>query len=199
MDKSTKELLAQAEKLCAQRNVRLTPQRLEVLRLMSLQQGAISAYDLLDLLRESEPQAKPPTVYRALDFLLEQGFVHKVESTNSYVLCHLFDQPTHTSAMFICDRCGGVKESARKASKILCIRWRQEWDSPCATTSLRLTACAPPASRLSPAVRRATATTTIPSRSKRKPAEALAAAGIKGVYPSYFKLHVRWLCYSAHP
>ena len=55
MDKSTKELLAQAEKLCAQRNVRLTPQRLEVLRLMSLQQGAISAYDLLDLLRESEP------------------------------------------------------------------------------------------------------------------------------------------------
>ena len=110
MDKSTKELLAQAEKLCAQRNVRLTPQRLEVLRLMRLQQGAISAYDLLDLLRESEPQAKPPTVYRALDFLLEQGFVHKVESTNSYVLCHLFDQPTHTSAMFICDRCGVVKE-----------------------------------------------------------------------------------------
>ncbi|WP_054954506.1 zinc uptake transcriptional repressor Zur, partial [Citrobacter amalonaticus] len=73
-------------------------------------EGAISAYDLLDLLRESEPQAKPPTVYRALDFLLEQGFVHKVESTNSYVLCYLFDQPTHTSAMFICDRCGAVKE-----------------------------------------------------------------------------------------
>ena len=111
MDKTTtQELLAQAEKLCAQRNVRLTPQRLEVLRLMSLQEGAISAYDLLDLLRETEPQAKPPTVYRALDFMLEQGFVHKVESTNSYVLCHLFDQPTHSSAMFICDRCGVVKE-----------------------------------------------------------------------------------------
>ena len=64
---TTQELLAQAEKICAQRNVRLTPQRLEVLRLMSLQDGAISAYDLLDLLREAEPQAKPPTVYRALD------------------------------------------------------------------------------------------------------------------------------------
>ena len=48
---TTQELLAQAEKICAQRNVRLTPQRLEVLRLMSLQDGAISAYDLLDLLR----------------------------------------------------------------------------------------------------------------------------------------------------
>ena len=111
MDKTTsQEMLAQAEQLCVQRNVRLTPQRLEVLRLMSLQNGAISAYDLLDLLREAEPQAKPPTVYRALEFLLEQGFVHKVESTNSYVLCHLFDQPTHTSAMFICDRCGVVRE-----------------------------------------------------------------------------------------
>jgi Fur family zinc uptake transcriptional regulator len=107
---STDSVLTRAEKLCAQRNVRLTPQRLEVLRLMSLQDGAISAYDLLDLLKASEPQAKPPTVYRALDFLLEQGFVHKVESTNSYVLCHHFDEATHTSAMFICDRCGSVKE-----------------------------------------------------------------------------------------
>lgn len=111
MDMTTSQaILAQAEKLCLQRNVRLTPQRLEVLRLMTLQQGAISAYDLLDLLKASEPQAKPPTVYRALDFLLEQGFIHKVESTNSFVLCHLFDMPSHTSAMFICDRCGSVKE-----------------------------------------------------------------------------------------
>ena len=113
MDMTTsQDVLAQAEKLCLKRNVRLTPQRLEVLRLMTLQNGAISAYDLLDLLRESEPQAKPPTVYRALDFLLEQGFVHKVESTNSYVLCHLIDHPTHTSAMYICDRCGQVKEQS---------------------------------------------------------------------------------------
>lgn len=111
MDMTTSQnVLAQAEKLCAQRNVRLTPQRLEVLRLMTLQAGAISAYDLLDLLRVSEPQAKPPTVYRALDFLLEQGFVHRVESANSYVLCNLIDQPTHSSAMFICERCGAVTE-----------------------------------------------------------------------------------------
>ncbi|NUU68495.1 zinc uptake transcriptional repressor Zur [Enterobacteriaceae bacterium BIT-l23] len=113
MDMTTpQDVLARAEKLCQQRNVRLTPQRLEVLRLMTLQDSSISAYDLLDLLKASEPQAKPPTVYRALDFLLEQGFVHKVESTNSYVLCHHFDEPMHTSAMFICDRCGSVKEES---------------------------------------------------------------------------------------
>lgn len=71
---TTQELLAQAEKLCAQRNVRLTPQRLEVLRLMSLQQGAISAYDLLDLLRETEPQAKPPTMLPRAGFFARTGF-----------------------------------------------------------------------------------------------------------------------------
>lgn len=104
------QLLSQAEQLCEQRNVRLTPQRLEVLRLMTQQEGAISAYDLLDLLRASEPQAKPPTIYRALDFLMEQGFIHRVESTNSFVLCHHFEEPSHTSAFFICDRCGQVTE-----------------------------------------------------------------------------------------
>nr|WP_281434718.1 zinc uptake transcriptional repressor Zur [Erwinia phyllosphaerae] len=107
---SPEKILSQAESICQQRNVRLTPQRLEVLRLMSQHHGAISAYDLLDLLRASEPQAKPPTIYRALDFLLEQGFVHRVESTNSYVVCHHFEEPSHTSAMLICDRCGAVTE-----------------------------------------------------------------------------------------
>ena len=107
---SAEKIQSQAEALCLQRNVRLTPQRLEVLRLMSQHHGAISAYDLLDLLRASEPQAKPPTIYRALDFLLEQGFVHRVESTNSYVVCHHFEEPSHTSAMLICDRCGAVAE-----------------------------------------------------------------------------------------
>lgn len=106
----TEQILSQAEKLCQQRSVRLTPQRLEVLRLMSEQNGAISAYDLLDRLRASEPQAKPPTIYRALDFLLEQGFIHRVESTNSYLVCHHFEQPKHTSIMLICDRCSAVSE-----------------------------------------------------------------------------------------
>ncbi|PHM31154.1 zinc uptake transcriptional repressor Zur [Xenorhabdus innexi] len=105
-----KKLLMQAEAICLSRGVRLTPQRLEILRLVAAQPGAISAYDLLDLLREVEPQAKPPTVYRGLEFLLEQGFVHKIESTNSYVICHHFEEPSHTSAMFLCDNCGSVAE-----------------------------------------------------------------------------------------
>ncbi|OAT50386.1 zinc uptake transcriptional repressor Zur [Providencia heimbachae] len=104
-------LLVMAERICLSRGVRLTPQRETVLRLIAKQHGAISAYDLLDLLREVEPQAKPPTVYRGLEFLMEQGFIHKIESTNSYVICHLFDNPSHISVMLICDGCGSVTES----------------------------------------------------------------------------------------
>ncbi|SPP31852.1 Zinc uptake regulation protein [Arsenophonus endosymbiont of Aleurodicus floccissimus] len=103
------KILSQAKKICQARNVRLTPQREEVLRLIAAQPCSISAYDLLDLLRISEPQAKPPTIYRGLEFLLEQGFIHKIESTNSYVICHHFEDPKHTSVMLICDSCGSVR------------------------------------------------------------------------------------------
>lgn len=103
-------IMTQAEKLCLQRGVRLTAQRAEVLRLMAAQHGSISAYDLLDQLRATEPQAKPPTVYRALEFLLEQGFIHRVESNNSYVVCHHFEAPAHTSVMLVCERCAAVTE-----------------------------------------------------------------------------------------
>ncbi|MFS1537385.1 MAG: zinc uptake transcriptional repressor Zur [Candidatus Phlomobacter fragariae] len=105
------KILYQAKKICQARNVRLTRQREEVLRLIAIQSCAISAYDLLDLLRISEPQAKPPTIYRGLEFLLEQGFIHKIESTNNYVICHHFEDPKHTSVMLICDSCGSVTET----------------------------------------------------------------------------------------
>ncbi len=62
------QLLTKAQQICEQRGVRLTPQRLKVLEIIIEHHSSISAYELLDLLRETEPQAKPPTVYRALDF-----------------------------------------------------------------------------------------------------------------------------------
>ncbi|CUR53598.1 Zinc uptake regulation protein [Serratia symbiotica] len=113
-------LLTKAKKICQQRNARLTPQRQKVLRIMLNQFGSISAYNLLDLLRISEPKAKPSTIYRALDFLLDQGFIHKVESTNSYTLCHHFGKPMHTSILFICNHCNKVTDFTTKGiEKIL--------------------------------------------------------------------------------
>lgn len=102
--------LVTIEKLCIKRGIRLTPQRKTVVALMLKANKAMSAYDLLDQLKELEPQAKPPTIYRALDFLMEQGFIHKVESINGYIICPHFDDPSHISILFICDKCQSITE-----------------------------------------------------------------------------------------
>lgn len=107
--KETMRLITKAEKLCEQRGARLTPARREVFEILAGESGAVGAYDLLDKLRAAVPNAKPPTIYRALDFLQEQGFVHKITSSNSYVLCSHFDHQ-HPVQMLICESCGNVQE-----------------------------------------------------------------------------------------
>ncbi|NOH80689.1 zinc uptake transcriptional repressor Zur [Vibrio sp. RE86] len=104
------QLVKQIEELCTARGVRLTTQRKRVFELICASPKASSAYELLEELKQSEPQAKPPTVYRALDFLLEQGFIHRVESTNSYIQCCSCNANKHFSHLLICDNCGNVIE-----------------------------------------------------------------------------------------
>lgn len=106
---SIQHQLERAERLCQQRGVRFTPTRRHVFTLMAGHNGAVSAYDLLDRLKELEPNAKPPTVYRALDFLLAQGFVHKVESLNAFLFCDHFAEH-HPMQLLICTHCGRVVE-----------------------------------------------------------------------------------------
>ncbi|UBH28685.1 zinc uptake transcriptional repressor Zur [Aeromonas enteropelogenes] len=103
------QLLQRAERLCIQRGIRFTPTRRQVFRLLVAHGNAISAYDLLAQLQQTEANAKPPTVYRALDFLLEQGFAHKVESLNAFIFCCHFDH-AHPMQLLICDQCGDVVE-----------------------------------------------------------------------------------------
>ena len=103
-------LLSQAQQLCEQRGVRMTSHRSLVYRLLLEHKQAITAYDLLEQLKQIEPQAKPPTVYRALDFLLAQGFVHKIESISSFIACHHIACQHHCSQLLICDDCGTVTE-----------------------------------------------------------------------------------------
>ncbi|RUO20033.1 transcriptional regulator Zur [Aliidiomarina iranensis] len=110
MQKSaTEQLLKRAEVMCQRRGVRMTPTRREVFAILTEQEGAVGAYDLLDLLKAEVPNAKPPTIYRALEFLQSQGFVHKVSSSNSYVLCSHFEKQ-HPVQMLICTHCGNVQE-----------------------------------------------------------------------------------------
>ncbi len=103
-------LTKQIEELCVTRGVRLTAQRKRVFELICSSKKACSAYELLEELKKSEPQAKPPTVYRALDFLMEQGFIHRVESTNSFISCCSCNADKHFSHLLICDECSDVIE-----------------------------------------------------------------------------------------
>ena len=97
-----------AENLCAQRGVRFTPQRRRVLELVCRAQRPVGAYEILDQLRDGA-SAAPPTVYRALDFLLEQGLVHKLETLHAFIGCTHPEHP-HASQFLICAECGRVNE-----------------------------------------------------------------------------------------
>jgi Fur family zinc uptake transcriptional regulator len=103
------QVLDRANTLCRERGVRLTDQRKMVLRLLCLSDKPLSAYELLDRMRGTVKNPAPPTVYRALDFLLEQGLVHKLASLHAYVGCAHPDHP-HASQFMICDDCGEVTE-----------------------------------------------------------------------------------------
>jgi Fur family zinc uptake transcriptional regulator len=110
MDKKTvNAILKRAQQLCSQRGVRLTEQRSTVLRLLCESDKPLGAYELLDQMRDVAKNPAPPTVYRALDFLLEQGLVHKLESLHAYVGCAHPDHP-HASQFLICSDCGEVNE-----------------------------------------------------------------------------------------
>jgi len=109
MTDSANSLLFQAQQLCLTRGIRFTPIRQQIFLLMAQHNAMISAYDLLAKLQVLEPNAKPPTVYRALDFLLEEGFIHKIESSNAFILCPHFDEK-HPSQLLLCKSCGAVIE-----------------------------------------------------------------------------------------
>ncbi len=109
MTADTSTLLDKAQTLCDSRGARFTAVRRKVLKLMLEASGAISAYDLLDGLKATDLSAKPPTIYRALDFLLEQHFIHRVESQNAFIACNAFSD-SHQLQLFICEKCHDVQE-----------------------------------------------------------------------------------------
>jgi len=103
------QTLLSAEKICEGQGVRLTAIRRRILELICLSHKAVGAYELLDLFREEDPKAKPVTIYRALDFLMEVGLVHKIESLNAFIGC-LQAETDHQSVILICDNCKNAYE-----------------------------------------------------------------------------------------
>lgn len=104
------DALRQADEVCRQQGARLTEQRRRVLELVWQSHRPIGAYEILDRLADADGRrAAPPTVYRALDFLLEQGLIHRIESRNAFIGCS-HPGSNHVVEILLCDHCGRAAE-----------------------------------------------------------------------------------------
>lgn len=101
--------MASAEQICATSGARLTPLRKRVLELVWASHRPLGAYDLLDQLAREGHKPAPPTIYRALEFLLEHHLVHRLASLNAFLGC---SHPGHHHAGYflICHGCGNAEE-----------------------------------------------------------------------------------------
>ena len=111
---TTLALLEQAAQRCNTRGAKLTELRRQVLGLVLESKEPSGAYDLLERLRGARGPSAPPTVYRALDFLVEQGFIHRVERLSAFVGCiddgHHAHGHAHAAQFLICSNCRRVTE-----------------------------------------------------------------------------------------
>ena len=109
------DALAHAVTLCAQRGERLTPMRRHVLEILAGSHKPLGAYEIMDLAAPKGPRPAPITVYRALDFLRQNGLVHRIESRNAFVACVHNHASAEPVVFLICERCGAVGEAASMA------------------------------------------------------------------------------------
>jgi Fur family zinc uptake transcriptional regulator len=108
------EALARAEAACRARGARLTPIRRAVLEALFATHRPLGAYDIADALAASRGRLAPITIYRALEFLIAQGLVHRLASRNAFVACPHEHGSRDLVAFLICETCGGVDELSSK-------------------------------------------------------------------------------------
>jgi Fur family transcriptional regulator, zinc uptake regulator len=104
------DAIRHAESVCRQRTQKFTPIRRHVLQALLSSHRPLGAYEVIDELARSMPRPAPITVYRALDFLMTNGLVHRIESRNAYLACAHDHDAAAAVAFLICDRCGSVGE-----------------------------------------------------------------------------------------
>jgi len=102
--------IAHAEAQCAARTQRLTPMRRQVLETLLASHKPLGAYEIIERL-EHKNRPAPITIYRALDFLRENGLVHRIESRNAFVACVHNHGGDDLVVFLICERCGAVGEA----------------------------------------------------------------------------------------
>ncbi|MDR1936217.1 MAG: transcriptional repressor [Candidatus Accumulibacter sp.] len=98
-----------AECLCARHGVRLTNLRRAILEILLAAGAPVKAYDILEMMRDRGQRITPATVYRTLEFLLQNGLIHRVNALNAYISCTC-RHDDNTLLMFICSECQAIKE-----------------------------------------------------------------------------------------
>jgi Fur family zinc uptake transcriptional regulator len=114
-DRCASDAIAHAEAICAARHERLTPMRRRVLEALLASHAPLGAYELIDRLSVRGQRLAPVTIYRALDFLREQGLVHRIESRNAFIACVANHASGDPVVFLICEKCGAVGEAASAA------------------------------------------------------------------------------------
>jgi len=108
-DRCISEALHTAEAVCERRGLKLTPTRRRVLELVWSRHGPVGAYDLLSEIAKAGRSSAPPTVYRALEFLIDAGLVHRIDSLNAFLGCDRAAEP-HAGQFLVCRNCKRVAE-----------------------------------------------------------------------------------------
>jgi len=111
-DRCSTDAMAVAEALCHERGQRLTPIRRNVLATLLASHKPLGAYEIIDRLAPKGPRPAPITAYRALEFLRENGLVHRIESRNAFIACVHNHAAGELVAFLICERCGAVGEAS---------------------------------------------------------------------------------------
>jgi Fur family transcriptional regulator, zinc uptake regulator len=109
------DAIAHAEAVCAERAERLTPSRRQVLEVLAASHKPLGAYEIIELMARKKARPAPITVYRALEFLMKHGFVHRIESRNAYLACTHNHDSGALVAFLMCDTCGAVGEASTAA------------------------------------------------------------------------------------
>lgn len=105
----SQKVIKNAEELCLKASLNLTPIRKKVLEIISSNHKPARAYDLLAKLKDAGFSDKPPTIYRALDFLIENRLVHKLNTINAYTAC-FNEESEEISCFLICEICQEIDE-----------------------------------------------------------------------------------------
>jgi Fur family zinc uptake transcriptional regulator len=109
-DRCAADAIGHAEEVCKKRGQRLTPIRRQVLEALLASHQPLGAYEIIGVLARTMPAPAPITVYRALDFLIANGLVHRIESRNAFLACVHDHDDTGLVAFLICESCGSVGE-----------------------------------------------------------------------------------------